>query len=165
MTRKIVKRSTFFAPHCPNLCCQILKNYPLNSFWPKMQQNQLRQYWGWQGDCQQYRGRWRRGRSHHFEKFPLLLRHLLWKGPLDGQRVDIGWCCSCCKHSNCKPNEMHVPFFKCGLKSHIWFLLLNSFFVFINQPSDSRFNSSELMSTLSILTWRGGQPWSWRWFL
>ena len=95
-----------------------------------MQQNQLRQYWGWQGDCQQYRGRWRRGRSHHFEKFPLLLRHLLWKGPLDGQPVDIGWGCSCCKHSNWKPNEMHMPFSKCELKSHICFLLLKSLFGF-----------------------------------
>ena len=35
MTRKIVKRSTFFAPHCPSLCSQILKHCHLNPFWPK----------------------------------------------------------------------------------------------------------------------------------
>ena len=35
MTRKIVKRSTFFAPHCPSLCSQILNHCHLNPFWPK----------------------------------------------------------------------------------------------------------------------------------
>ena len=96
MTGKIVKRSTFFAPHCPSLCSQILTNNHFNSFWPR-KSNRIS--WRWRRDCQQYRGRcwWgSKGRGHHFETFPLVLRHLLWKGPLDGQRAHIGRGCSCC---------------------------------------------------------------------